>query len=224
MRLNLNLPILGSGDIGRPKYRRANPVIEGRLYQYRQPIHDVYMVTVNTALAQQTLFTVPIGQAFTPTGGTAFVKNAWHTSLVQSGLLPAPQKMFCKSISLSMDPLTLAADLGRFLFDAFITFNISQRPFLATHIYKLPCGGGAWAGGSSVFGNNGWPVRDNQFAFVGDLGETIEQQQQFSVVIDPTLVRKADATVTLTTATAANGGIGINCFVHLDGLLNREVL
>lgn len=222
--MRLNLPIFGKRDIGRPKFRRSNPIIEGKLYQYRQPLHDVYMVTVNTALTQQTLYTVPIGQSFTPAGGAAFIKNVWHTNLVQSGLLPSPEKMFCKSISLSIDPLTLAADAGRFLFDTFVTFNISQRPFLQTHIWKLPSGGGAWQGGGSGYVNNGWPTRDNQFAFVGDLGETIEQQQNFSVVLDPTLVRKADATTTATTATAANGGIGINCFVHLDGLLNREIL
>jgi len=222
--MKLNLPVLGQREIGRPKFRRSNPIIEGRLYQYRQPLHDMYMVTVAAVLTQQTLFTVPIGQAFTPSGGAAFVKNIWHTNLVQSGLLPAPEKMFVKGISLSIDPLTLAADAGRFLNDTFVTFNISQRPFLQTHIWKLPSGGGAWAGGAAVFVGNGVPTRDNQFAFVGELGETIEQQQQFSVVLDPVLVRKADATLVYTTAAAAGGGIGINCHVHLDGLLNREIL
>jgi hypothetical protein len=215
---------LSGAEIGRPKYRRSNPIIDGRLYQYRQPLHDVYQVTVNTALIVQTLFTVPIGQAFTPTGGAAKVKTIWDTNLVQSGLLPAPEKMFAKSISFSVNPLALLNDAARFLFDAFVTFNISQRPFLQTHIWKAPGGGGVWNGGSAAVVQNGWPSRDNQFAFVGELGETIEQQQQFSVVIDPTQAIKANATGTLTTATAANGGIGIDCFCHIDGLLNREIL
>lgn len=222
--MKLNLPVLGVADIGRPKYRRSNPIIEGKLYQFRQPIYDCFMATVNTLLVAQVLFSIPRGQQYTPTGGTAFNKAFWHTNMEQGRLLPSPQKFFAKAISLSIDPLTLAADAARFLNDTLLTFNISERPYLRVQAQKVPGGGGAWAGGGSAFVQNGWPVRDNQFAFVGDLGETIEQQQPFDVTLDPTQVRKADATTTLTTATAGNGGIGINAFVHLDGLLNREVL
>jgi len=222
--MRVNLPVLRNADVGRPKFRRSNPIIEGKMYQYRQPMHDCYMATVNNALVSQDLFTIPKGAQYTPTGGVAFAKNFWHTNMTQASLLPSPNVMFCKSISLMLRPGTVAADAERFLNDTFLTFNINERPFLQTHALKIPGGGGVYGGGSSAFISNGYPTRENQFAFVGELGETIEQGQGFNVVLDPTLVRMADATLVYTTATPANGGVGINAWVHLDGLLNRAVL
>lgn len=222
--MKLNLPVLGTQEIGRPKYRRANPIIEGKLYQFRQPIYDCYMVTVATVLNRQLLFSIPRGQAYTPAGGAAFNKTFWHTNMSQPQLLPAPNKMFCKAISVSIHPGTFIADTTRFLFDTLVTFFIDDRDFLRNHIWKLPSGGGAWAGGSTALSQNGEPRRDNQFAFTGELGETIEQQQSFSVELDPALVTLANAAGVFTTTAAAGGGIGINAFVHLDGLLNRSIL
>ncbi len=220
--MKLNLQVLGAHEIGRPKYRAGNPIIEGKLYQFRQPIYDVYMVTVGTALDNQLLFTIPRGQNYTPTGGAAFAKRFWHTNMSQPQLLPAPNKMYCKAISISVHPQTDVVDIQRFLFDTLVTFFIDDRDFLRNHIWKLPSGGGAWAGGSSALVQNGEPRRDNQFAFTGELGETIEQQQSFSVEMNPTLVTLANAAGVYTTAAAP--AIGINAFVHLDGLLNRSIL
>jgi len=222
--MRVNLPVLSGSEIGRPKYRRSNPILENKLYQYRQPIHDFYGATVNVAVVRQILFAIPQGQTFTPTGGAALTKTAWHTSMTQANLLPAPNKLYAKSIALSLLGRTLLADAERFLYDTLVQFNIDSRPFLETHAWKLGGGGGLWAGGSSGVVVNGWPSRENQFSFVGELGETIEQQQTFNVLLDPTLVVRANANATFSTATAANGGFGIDCFVHLDGLLNRGIL
>lgn len=221
--MRLNLPILGSRDIGRPKYRRANPIIEGKLYQFRQPLYDYYGVTVATAVTRQIMFTVPIGQNYTPAGGAALVKSAWHTNMVQSGLLPSPQKFFAKSISLSVRSDIFLTDSRRFLWDTLLDLTISQRSYGRFQVFKSPGGGGVFGFSSGITGN-GLPTRDNQYAFVGELGETIEQQQNFSVTLDPTLVIDAAGVGTLTTETTANGGLGVNALVHIDGLLNREVL
>lgn len=221
--MRLNLPILGSREIGRPKYRRANPIIEGKLYQFRQPLYDYFGATVATVLTRQILFTVPIGQSYTPAGGAALVKSEWHTNMVQSGLLPSPQKFFAKSISLSLRSDVFVDDARRFLWDTLMNLVISQRSYGQFQAFKAPGGGGVSGFSSGIVGN-GVPTRDNQYAFVGELGETIEQQQNFSVALDPTRVIDAAAAGVLTTAAAVVGGAGINCLVHIDGLLNREVL
>ena len=221
--MRLNLPILGSREIGRPKYRRSNPIIEGKLYQFRQPFFDYYGVTVATALTRQVLFTIPIGQAFTPSGGAAFVKSAWHTNMVQSGVLPSPQKFFAKSISLQVRQDIFLDDARRFLWDTLLNFVISQRSYGTFQVFKSPGGGGVFGSSSGIVGN-GYPTRDNQFAFVGELGETIEQQQNFNVTLDPTQVIDAASAGVFTTIATAAGGQGVNVLVHIDGLLNREVL
>ena len=222
MRL-LNLPILGSQAIGRPKYRKSNPIIEGKLYQFRQPFYDFYGVTVATALTRQVLFTIPIGQAYTPAGGAALVKSAWHTNMVQSGVLPSPQKFFAKAISLQVRQDIFLADARRFLWDTLLNFVISQRSYGQFQVYKSPGGGGVFGSTSGLVGN-GWPTRDNQYAFVGELGETIEQQQNFNVTLDPTQAIDAAALGVFTTTATGAGGLGVNALVHIDGLLNREVL
>jgi hypothetical protein len=217
------LPRLSSHEIGRPKFRRANPILEGKLYQFRQPLYDYYGVTVATALTRQLLFQIPQGGNYTPAGGAAFVKTEWHTNMVLQGQLPSPQKFFAKAISVSVRGDIVAADAVRFLWDTLLILNISGRPYLQISVSKIPGGGGVF-GFSSAFAGNGVPDRSNMFAFVGELGETIEQAQNFNVVMDPTRVIDAASAATYTTAAAAAGGTGVNALVTIDGLLNREVL
>lgn len=221
--MRVNLPSLEQHEIGRPKHRFRNPIKVGVLYLFRNPIDDVYQVKAGSALNLQILFTIPIGQQYTPNGGVAVAKSSWHTSMTQGSLLPNPQKYFTKYISVSVRGDTVAADLIRFLDDTLVTFTMA-RPFLVAHASKLPGAGGPF-GFTSAIVSNGWPDKDNEFAFSDQLGEVIEQGQAFSVTMDPTLASTAGADVVpYVTTTGANGGTGINARVTLDGLLNREVL
>lgn len=223
----MRLPNLEPQQLGRPKLRLRNPIMEGVGYVLRAPLFDYYGVTVATVVTRQILFTVPKGQAYTPAGGAALTKSEWHTNMEQAGILPSPRKFYIKGIQVSVRSDTAVADLHRFLYDTLVDLQISSKSYLGTapggaHAFKFPQGGGA-AGGSAGLVQNGWPDVRNEFECYGDMGEVIEQQQGISVTLDPTRVTDAGANTTFTTATAANGGTGINAFVFLDGLLTREV-
>ena len=220
--MKLNLPTLKARDIGRPKYRKANPFFEGTGYVFRQPFWDYYGVTVNVALTRQILFSIPQGNQYTPAGGAALVKTIWHTNMTQNSLLPQPNKLFVKAIELMIRAGTLIADAERLLNDTMLDFLIDQRSYGQQHAQKFPAAAGAWAGGSTALAQNGFPERHNQFT-CGDPGEYIEQGQSFAVVLDPAQVVLANAGGVYTTATAANGGVGINAHVYLDGLYTRAV-
>lgn len=214
-------------EIGRPKARLKNPLISGQLYNFRQPQWDVYEVDAATLLTRQRLFQIPIGQQYTPAGGAAQVKTLYHTSMVQAGILPNPNKLYAKAISISLRADVYITDAVRFLADTVATLEISGRSFLDIHAFKAPQAGGLF--GFNILGaplTNGWPDAKNQFEFSDALGEIIEQGQNFAVILDPTQVVDAQGNTTYTTQSDQQeaGGTGINCHVYLDGLLNRVVL
>lgn len=224
MRVNTRkLPRVEAHEIGRPRYRIRNPIVEGQLYQYRQGFWDYYGVTVATALTRQNLFIAPIGQSYTPAGGAALVKSIWHTNMELAGLLPSPQVFFAKGISISLRSDVNVGDAIAFLDETMVKFNISSRDYMVSVASKLPAQGGTFGFSSGII-NNGVPDTKNLYQFSGALGETILQLQSFGVEMDPTRVIDAAAGGVHTTATAALGGTGINCHVTLDGLKNREVL
>jgi hypothetical protein len=221
--MKVNLPVLSQAEIGRPVYRKRNPILEGKLYQFRQAEWDYYGVTVNTAVTKQSLFQIQQGGGYTPAGGAAITKTNWHTSMLAAGQLPNPEKLFIKAVQLSIRHDTLLAD-SRWLYDVLLSLFIggTRITYLQAHGFKLPAAGGLTGLSSGIVANGVQDTR-NQFMLWGDLGEVVEQLQNLRVDLDPTLVSDAAGNTTLTTATAANGGTGINAFVYLDGLLNREV-
>ena len=216
------MPLMHPSELGRPHHRLRNPLQTGVLYQFRQPLYDFYGVTVATVATLQKLFTIPQGQSYTPAGGAALAKSAWHTNMNAAGQLPSPQKHYAKGLSLSLRSDVAAIDAIRFLNDTIVSFFIGGRTYLDLHAMRVPQSGGPY-GFSSALITNGLPVAQNFFELVGDLGEIVEQLQSFRVELDPTKVIDAAALTTFTTATTANGGFGINAFVYVDGILNREV-
>ena len=194
----------------------------GRVYAFRQPQWDFYGVTVATALTEQNLFQAPFGQQYTPGGGAALTKTQWHTTMIQAGVFPSPQKFFMKALKLSIAPDTELGDANAFLHEVLVDFLISEVSYSLLKGVDLPQSGGPHGFSSGII-NNGIPSSDNQFKATGALGEVIEQQQGLRVNMNPTRVIRADAGATHTTATAANGGTGINAHVILDGILERSV-
>ena len=238
-------------EIGNPKPNlsmRRNPIVAGQLEYLVQPIYDFYAVAVATAASKQSLFSLPIGQTYTPTGGVPFAKTIYHTNLVQAGMLDAPKKMLVKAPSTVVRPDIAPQDLASFIGTTFFELDISGKPYWQSIVSKTPAGAGAFtqnistqtlvAGGTMAnAGSNGWPHAHN-IATITDpmpqipgldvmepiMGQLIEQNQNFVVILDPTI----DGAPAFTTQAAAPAtqfvGSGINAHVYLEGVLARAIL
>jgi hypothetical protein len=225
------LPRFGLSRIGRPRFRvrKTNPVVEGKLYVYRQPWWDAYMVKAASALNVQTLFQAPIGQQYTPNGGTGGAKTLYHTNMgingAGAGQFPSPDKFFVMGIGFSVRADISAADATNLLEDLLVDLQIGGRSFALNLAFRVGQAGGAY-GQSSALIANGLPTSnpENEFRTFGEQGETIEQQQGFKVVCDPTQVWDAAGTGVPTAYTTASSGAGVNAHVFLDGYYYREIL
>ena len=229
-------------EVGRPKLRMKNPIFAGYLEGITQALYDIYFVAVATAAPKLTLFSVQVGQNYNFGGVAAFAKTFDHTNLSQAGMLEAPNKHIIRAISFYAEGVqgTTNANNGELLhpIDASnllttsFQLNINRKPYQDTIIGRVPAGGGLFISGSNTTtagagqalqaGGNGWPVRDNTYALAYG-GIPLEQQQNFNVIIDPTLSN--GGAFTTVTAAAVNGqfGTGISAWVFLDGTLFRAV-
>lgn len=237
-------------EVGRPKLRglRTNPIVAGQLEYLVQPIYDFYGVAVATAVTKQILFSIPQGQSYTPSGGSAFTKTLFHTNLVQAGQLDAPKKMLVKAVAVIPRSDISPQDNASFVGLTLAQLNISGKDYWTALVSKCPAGAGAFgfaistqtlAGGGTMANQfaNGWPSAQN-VATITDpmpqipglapmepiLGQLIEQNQNFNVILDPTITGSA-AFTTLAAAPATQFvGTGINVHVYLEGVLARAIL
>jgi hypothetical protein len=237
-------------EVGRPKLHmlRKNPIVAGQLEYLVQPIFDFYGVAVATAVTKQQLFAQPIGAQYTPAGGAAFVKTLYHTNLVQPGMLDAPKKMLVKAVAVVPRSDISPQDLASFIGLTLAQLLISGKDYWTSLVSKAPAGAGAFsanistqtlaAGGTMANGgSNGWPSAQN-VATITDpmpqipgldpmepiLGQLIEQNQNFALVLDPT-ISGAAAFTTLAAAPATQFvGTGINAHAYLEGVLARAIL
>lgn len=229
------LPELQAVDLGRPRLRMRNPIMAGYLEGITQAIYDVYAVALATLTIKLTMFSLPQGQIYNLGGVTAFTKTAAHTSLVQAGQLEAPNKHIVRAISVMPQGNIVPADLQAFLM-CFFQFNVNRKSYTDSLIARLPGGGGPYVGGlAGTFtapqgwqsgGANGEPNCNNTYSLAYG-GVPIEQQQNFSAVIDPTIsgVGAAAFTTAAAAVSATNpvAGTGIFAVVFLDGTLFRAV-
>jgi hypothetical protein len=227
----MKVKTLEVGAVGFPKRRLRNPIFPNQVYAYHQPLFGYYGVTVNTALTRQVVFSIAQSGQYTPAGGAAVQLTEWHTNLIgQGGILPNPDRHFVKYISLRLREDVLVADAIRFLNDSLVVFFMGSTAveYWRSHGVKVPAGSGVF-GFSSAIVQNGTPEIQNQVPFWGPAdpqfgisgAEIIEQGQNFGVTIDPTRVSDAAGNATYTTATTANGGMGINAHIYLDGIRVR---
>ncbi|HWE00680.1 MAG TPA: hypothetical protein VG345_16630 [Bryobacteraceae bacterium] len=203
----------------------------GVLEVITQGAYDYYEVAAATAVAAQILFTIPRGGQYTPTGGSAFTKQKYHTNLTQAGQLSAPSKLMVKGLTAYLRSDIASTDYNLFSGNSLVTFQVDQKDYLNIVLAKLPGGGGGSgfasfaqaAAASQVVSSisNGWPEANALYALEGD-GVQIEQQQNFAVVIDPTQVQAG----AFTTAAAAGltFGNGVKLIFTLEGLFSRAVL
>ncbi len=247
------LPILEEKEVGRPRFVnfRKNPIVAGQLEYLVQPIFDFYGVAVATQVTKQQLFATAIGQSYTPTGGAAFVKTAYHTNLVQNGMLDAPKKYLVKAPAVILRSDTAPNDLNSFIGTTTVELQISGKSYWLSLVSKAPAGAGGFTSGAAVTtavatsqtalsSANGWPSAQN-VATITDpmpqipgldpmepiLGQLIEQNQNFGVILDPTIAGVAAFTTVAAGPLAATGGVlgtGINAHVYLEGVLARAIL
>ena len=233
-------------EVGRPKlrYLRTNPIVAGQLEYLVQPIYDFYGVAVATAVTKQQLFAQPIGASYTPSGGAAFVKTLYHTNLVQPGMLDAPKKMLVKAVAVVLRSDVSPQDLASFIGLTLAQLTISGKDYWTALVSKCPAGAGGFFSGVSPTaatlgnsGSNGWPTAQN-VATITDpmpqipgldpmepiLGQLIEQNQNFSVVLDPTITGSSAFTTLAASPTTIFVGTGINLHVYLEGVLARAIL
>ncbi len=239
-RFNPKLRILEEHEVGRPHARmRLKNIVQGQMDARVQPLYDIFQVSSATAVVQQTLFTIPFGQQFTPTGGAATTKTLYHTNLLNSGSLDAPKKLLVKNISImsrcDLAPLDVAALAGQYV----VQFTTLGKQFWVGHAQKVPAGSGVFVGGSftqaaaasatAFSASNGWPSAQNTAPItdaVPDIpgyppitpitGVLLEQGQPFQVIVDPTLT---GATVYTTASAIAGVPVnGIIAWCYLEGI------
>lgn len=237
-------------EVGRPKFTglRNNPIVAGQLEYLVQPIYDWYSVAVATQVTKQILFSQAIGTSYTPTGGAAIIKTIYHTNLVQNGMLDAPKKFLVKAVSVIPRSDIAAVDLNAFIGQTMVQLFISGKDYWTALVSKTPAGGGAFYGGFSTqtlaaggtvagAGSNGWPTAQNVSSITDDfpqipgldpmepiLGQLIEQNQNFSAVLDPTLTGSAAFTTAAAAPATQLPGSGVNVHVYLEGVLARAIL
>lgn len=219
------LPKLMEHEIGRPHFRAHNPIVQGMGEAIVQPSYDYYRVVQGAVTTRQLLFTIPQGGQYTPAGGTAFNKTAYHTDLTQSGVLAAPNKLLVRALCGWWNNSIFPLDATLFADNAMVFFQVNSKPYLTINFGKLPAGGGVFVTGSltGVNGtNNGYPDAANLYTVTeGEiLGVQIEQQQNFGVTLDPTITETG---VGFTAATTANGGKDVIVKMYLEGVLLRAV-
>ena len=227
------LPELQANDLGKPHSRRKNPIMAGYLEGITQALYDIYALAANTVAIKLTMFQVSQGNNYSLGGVTTFTKTIAHTSMVQNGVLAAPQKHIVRAISVFVEANTVGNDLEKFN-ECFFQFNINGKSYQDTIVGRLPAGGGAFAAMMGTFTatngysltSNGWPDSRNTYALAYG-GVPIEQQQNFNTIIDPTISGVTAAAFTSANAVSAPGtpiaGTGIFAHVLLDGILFRAV-
>ena len=241
-RFNPKLRILEEHEVGRPHARmRLKNIIQGQMDARVQPLYDIFQVAAATAVVAQTLFTIPFGQQFTPTGGAATTKTLYHTNLLNSGSLDAPKKLLVKNISIMSRPDVLAGDLNALIGQYVTQFTTLGKQFWVGHTQKLPAGGGGFVSGTysqaaaatanNTSQANGWPSAQNTAPItdaVPDIpgyppitpitGVLLEQGQPFQVIVDPTLTGSTVFTTQAAALAAGLTGVGIIAWCYLEGI------
>jgi hypothetical protein len=169
-----------ANEVGRPRWRmnqtRRKNIVENTLDVRVQPQYDYMTCKANQATVATTLFAIGQGGQYTPPGGTALTKTAWHTSMITGNQqLDNPKKLLVLNIAIQLDPAMAPPDVNAALINYLATFNMFQKIFWQGHAMQLPAGAGPFVNGSFVTGttaasgssalytsaSNGYPTQQN---------------------------------------------------------------
>jgi hypothetical protein len=223
---------LSEQEVGRPHFRFHNPYQEGELEFLIQAEYDYGEYALDTATVALTLFSIQKGGSYTPTGGSAFFKNTYHTNLKQAGVLAAPKKHLTKGITISVRNDANPTDMILFTYNTQCKFIVGDgdKSYFDGLVHECPASGGVYGGFSGTDStniasayNNGYPQASNMLMLAIDDndGVGIEQGQTLNFVLDPTQVQAGAFT------TATSGvipiGTGLKFHVRLQGIEARGV-
>jgi hypothetical protein len=157
---------ISHSEVGRPKAHRNNPLVTGIAYVFRWDQWSPYFVATGSALNSQTLFAQPQNNSYTPSGGTAFVLNPWHTTITNAtGTFNNPDMFNIRKMSFFFRGDIYVQDAQRFVSDTLVTLQIGDTTqYGQDHLYCFPAGGGLQGASSAVL-TNGWSVSDNNYEF-----------------------------------------------------------
>lgn len=227
------LPLIEPREVCRPRFRHANPIQKGVGETITEPLRDYSSTAANQATQKQALYSIPIGQNYTPIGGTTFAKQRYHTNLKQAGQLPNPDQFMLQAFSVQLHPTTTPNDVNRFVSQELITLTIgdSDKRYVELQPMFLGGGGGSFVSGWGVATDtlayatgNGWPHAKNVYVIGEDEGsgaQIIDQGQNFQVVEDPTQYEAGAFTTDASSTTPA--GVGLRVFYELWGQRTRGV-
>jgi hypothetical protein len=201
--------------------KRPNPNLGGVVQAYTDSLYDQYVLAAGAAFARTLLFQVGIGQGAGP-------KNLSNTNLTQSGgVLPNPYRFTVWGMGCHVSNNTIPADVQLLVANISATLLINNHPYHQGPLAKFPAGRG-WqmvaatqtiqdsgaAQGTSVLSTSNGALQGPAFTF--DIPITIEQGEQFQVILNP------EVATTLTAAAGQNpAGAGTIITWYLDG--NIEV-
>jgi hypothetical protein len=200
--------------------RRHNPIIGGVVQSFTDSLYDQITVAAGAAFVRSILFQVGVGQGSGP-------KTLAQTNLTQSGgILPNPYRFTIWAMGCHISNNTIPADMQALVTNISATLLINNHPYQQGPLAKFP-GGRGWqmvSGYSSVpqtaaslgisqtSTSNG--ALDQAFKF--DIPITIEQGEQFQLVLNP------ETATNLAAGSAVNPlGQGAVITWYLDG--NIEV-
>lgn len=222
---------LSEAEALRPRLRRVNAGVPGITDVYTSKLRDYYEVAAGTVVTAQIAFSIPIGNPYTPAGGTQYNKTRRDTNLSVPSQLAAPRRFLCKGLAIACRGDIAIADFNQMMFNSLVTFMIDEKRYWESTPLSLPGGGGgtgvaqafqttaANASYSSI--NNGHADTRAQFMFEED-DKWISALQTFSVTIDPTLWHAGAFTTAAAGGTTFGTGVKLN--VEIDGLLAGPVL
>lgn len=235
------LPRLEVRELGRPHGRvRLRNYVSGQLDVRVDPIYDFASTAINTAVALDNLFSIPVNSQYTIRGGATIAKTYYHTNLVVQNSLDAPRKMLVKNIAMVSRSDMSIADLNALNGQTIVTFNVLGKEMWRGIGMKIPAGAGAFASGGATFTApqaqfstaNGWPSAQNMALITDDVpdipgyappppitGVLIETAIPFGVSVDPTQTGAAAYTTANSTTTVPGYvSVGWYYWIYLEGV------
>jgi hypothetical protein len=198
--------------------KRQNPNLAGVVEAITYSFYDQATFAQNAAFAQTLLFQTPVGQ-----GG----KLLSQSDMTFPGVFPNPQRFTIWAICVHISNNTIPADMQNLVQNVTLQLSINTKPYQQGPLALFPAGRGwelvaaaqvgtAPAGSSALYSTSNGPV-DPRAVYMMDIPITIEQGEQFNVLLVP------QSAFNLTANSTNPPGVGTVITVYLDGNWERGV-
>src|SRR5579863_5132426 len=166
--------------------RRHNPNVGNLVESLTAVLYDQVTFAQSAAFTKTVLFQTPIGQSG---------KTLAQTNMTFPGVLPNPYRFTIYALAVHIANNTIPADMQNLLTNVSFSLFVNTKPYQQGPLAVFPAGRG-WkldaaanvgtvpAGSAPIF-STGNGVPDPRAVFTLDIPLTIEQGEQFSVVLNP---------------------------------------